>query len=99
MRQDTMMVDVEQRELLLQAVCALAQCVGPPPDRRHALAHIQVEPLDKGGMHLPTTGSQDVLDRFKCAEHHPVFAPNHALTAVLLDDLGVKRCSVASGDS
>src|SRR5262244_1165093 len=47
--------------------------------------------LDKGGIDLPTTGSQDVLDRVQRAEHHPVFDPNHALTAVLLDDLGVKQ--------
>jgi hypothetical protein len=84
-------VDVKYHQVLLHAVLALAQRVDPTPDRRHALAHVQVEPLDKGGIDLPATGSQDVLDRLTRAEHHPVLDPDHALTAVLLDDLGIEQ--------
>ena len=39
------MVDVEQCQLMLHAVFALAQRVDPTPYRRHALANVEVEPL------------------------------------------------------
>jgi hypothetical protein len=63
-------------------------------DRHHALANVQVEPLDKGGMNLPATVSQAVLDHLTRAEHHPVLVPDHALTAVLLDDLGAEQLKI-----
>jgi hypothetical protein len=62
MWQDEVVVDVEQRELMLQAVLALAQRVDPAADRGHALAPVQIEPLYKGGIDLPATRRQDVLD-------------------------------------
>jgi hypothetical protein len=40
-------VDVEHRQLMLQAVLALAQRVDPAADRGHALAQVQIEPLYK----------------------------------------------------
>src|SRR5712691_4256366 len=87
MGQYEIVVDVEQRQLLLQAVLALAQRVDPAANRRHALANVQVEPLYKGCIDLPATGSQDLLDRLKRAEHHPVCDSNDASAPVLLDDL------------
>jgi hypothetical protein len=59
MHQHEVVVGVEHRQLLLHAVCALAQRVHPTPDRRHALADIEIEPFDKGGIDLPATDSQD----------------------------------------
>ena len=40
-------IDVEQRQLMLQAVLALAQRVDPAADRGHALAQVQIKPLYK----------------------------------------------------
>jgi hypothetical protein len=69
----------------------LAQRVDPAADCGHALAHVQIEPLYKGCIDRPATRRQDVLDRFKRAEHHPVFDPDHALAPVLLDDLRIEQ--------
>jgi len=44
-RQDKVVVDVEHRQLMLQTVLALAQCVDPTADRGHALANVQIESL------------------------------------------------------
>jgi len=42
-----MVIHMEQGHLIPQARFALAQGVDPAPDRRHALADIEVEPLHK----------------------------------------------------
>jgi len=47
MGQLKIVVDVEQHQLLPYAVLALAQRVDPASDRRHPLAEVQIEPLDK----------------------------------------------------
>ncbi len=90
MRQNEVVVDVEQRQLMLQPILTLAQRVDTASDRRHALADIQVEPFHKRGVDLPATGSQDLFDRIQRAEYHPVRDPHHALTSVLLDALRIK---------
>jgi hypothetical protein len=89
--QHEVVVDVKYHQLMPHAILALAQRVDLTPDRRHALANVQVEPLDKGGIDLPATGSQGVLDHLTRAEHHPVLDLDYALPAVLLDDLGVEQ--------
>jgi len=91
MRQYEIMVDVEHHQLMLQAVFALTQRVDPTPYRRHALANVEVEPLHKGCIDLPATRRQDLLDRLKRAEYHPVLDPSHTLTPVLLDDLRLEQ--------
>ena len=45
MRQDEVVVDVKQPQLMLQAILALAQRVDPAADCGHALANVQIEPL------------------------------------------------------
>src|ERR1043166_6759378 len=91
MCQHEVVVDVEQCQLMLQAVLALAQRVDPTPYCRHALADVEVEPLYKGGIDLPATGSQDVLDCLQRAEHHPVLRPDYPLTPVLLEHLRIEQ--------
>jgi hypothetical protein len=93
MRQYEIMVDVEQRELRLYAAFALAQRVDPTPDRRHALADIEIEPFDKGGIDLPATGNQDLLDRRTRAKHHLVVHPNHTLPPVPLAHVRIGSCA------
>src|SRR5215470_11061305 len=56
MRDSKFIVDVKQHQVMLHTVLALAQRVHATSDRRHALANVQVEPFDKGGIHLPATG-------------------------------------------
>jgi hypothetical protein len=46
---------LEKHQLIQQTVFIPAQGVDPVPDRRHALADIEVEPLDKRGIAGPAT--------------------------------------------
>ena len=71
-------VDLEQHQLIPQALFAPAQRVDSASDRRDALTDIEVEPLDKGSIDGPATGRQHLLDRHQCAEHHPVLHANQA---------------------
>ena len=52
------MIDLEQRQLIPQARFALAQCIDPPPDRRYALAEVEVEALDKRRVNGPAPRSR-----------------------------------------
>ena len=63
---------MEESHLLPQPVCALAQRGDAPSDRRHMLPDGEVEPLDKGGLDLPATGRQHLLDGLQGPEHHAV---------------------------
>ncbi len=45
MRQDEIVVDLEQHQLLAQAVLMLAQRVDPTADRRHMLPEVEIEAL------------------------------------------------------
>ena len=89
------MVHLEQRQLLLQTVFALAECVDPTPYRRDTLPEVQVEPLDKGGIDLPGTGSQDLFDSLKCAKHHAVAHAPQTPTPHGLDHLRLERFAIA----
>jgi hypothetical protein len=42
MGQPEIVVDVESRQVMLQALLVLAQCVDPAANRRHALANIEI---------------------------------------------------------
>src|SRR6516165_2825879 len=53
MGQTEIVIGVEQRQLILQAVLALAQRVNPPSHCGYPLANIQVQSLDKGRIDLP----------------------------------------------
>ena len=46
-RQDKIVIDLEQRQLIPQTRFALTERIDPAPDRRHALADIEVEPLGR----------------------------------------------------
>ena len=50
MGQHEVVIDLEQRQLIPQARFALAQGIHPTPDRRYALANIEVEAFDEGGV-------------------------------------------------
>lgn len=84
------MVRLEQRQLIEQAVFALAQCVHSTPHRRNALTDIEVESFHKGGVDPPATCRQDLLDRQLGTEHHAVLHPDHTTMPVLLDNLRIE---------
>ncbi len=52
MGQYEIVVGVEHRQLMLQAVIACAQRIDPTPYRRHALTDVQVQPFHKRGIDL-----------------------------------------------
>jgi hypothetical protein len=45
---------MEERQLLTQPHFVFTHRVDPTTDRRHMLAKIQIQALDKGGVDLPT---------------------------------------------
>jgi len=59
MGQDEIVIDLEQDELLAQAVPALTRCGAASSERRHPLAQTQIEPCDKRRIDLPATDGQD----------------------------------------
>ena len=86
------MVRLEQHYLIQQALFASAQCVHAATHCRHALADVEIEPLDEGRVDRPATRRQDLLDGQSGAEHHPVFDAHEAPAPVRLDHLRVKQC-------
>jgi hypothetical protein len=48
---------------MLQAILVLAQRVDPAANRRHTLAHIEIQSLYKGRVDLPATHHSDLFDR------------------------------------
>ena len=90
MRQAKIVVGMEQHQLVPYAVLALAQRGDLPPDCRHTLPDIQVEPLDKGRLALLATGRQHLLDGRQGPEHHAVTHAHQAPAPHGLDHLGIQ---------
>jgi hypothetical protein len=80
--QDKIVVRLEQGQLIPQARFAPTQGIDPTPDRRYALAEVEVEPLDKRGINGPATSGQDLFDGQSGAEDHAVFDAHEASTPV-----------------
>ena len=87
MGQTEIIVDMIQRQLLPQALLALAQRIDTPPHRRHMLADGQVDPLHERGVDLPAAGRQHLLHRLQGAEHHAVAHPYQPTAPYGLDHL------------
>jgi hypothetical protein len=58
MGQDEIVIDLEEDELLAQAVPALTRCGAASSDCCHPLAQTQIEPCDKRGVDLPAADNQ-----------------------------------------
>ena len=91
MGQDKVVVRLEQRELIPQAIFALTQRIDPASHRRHALADIKVEPFDKSGIDRPAACRQDLLDGQLRAEHHTVFDLDDAPASHRLHNLRIEE--------
>src|SRR6185503_15323655 len=91
MGQHKVMVDLEQRQLILQARFTLTPGVDPAPDRRYPLADVEVEAFYKGSIDGPATGCQDLLNGQLGAEHYPVRNPHEAPAPVGLHNLRIEQ--------
>src|SRR5215475_13036490 len=91
MREAKIVVSLIQRQLLPQAILALAERADPSPNRGYILADGQVEAFHECRIDLPTAGSQNLLDGLKRAEHDPVSHADQAPAAYGLDDLSVEQ--------
>ena len=60
--QHEVVIHLEQRQLLTQPGFVFAQCIDPSSHRRHMLAKVQVEALDKARVDFPAPFGQDRLD-------------------------------------
>ena len=72
MGQTEIIVDRIQRQLLPQAILALAQRIHTPPNRGDMLAEAEVEAFHKRRIDLPAAGRQHLLDSLHGAEHDAV---------------------------
>ena len=91
MRQHEIVVDLEQRQLLAQALLALAQRGNTPPHGGDMLTDGQVDALRKGGVDLPALRGQHVIDGIQRTKHDAVAHPDQASPAYRLDDLRVEQ--------
>jgi hypothetical protein len=80
-------IDLEERQLLTQPRFVFAHRGDPPPNRRHRLAQVQMQALDKGRIALPAPLGQDGLDGLGRAEDDAVGDPDNAPAPVPLDHL------------
>src|SRR5215831_16056970 len=63
---------------MLQAVLALTQRADPAPHGGHLLADREIDALHEGGIDLPTTSREHLLDSLKGSEHHTVWDADQA---------------------
>jgi hypothetical protein len=89
MGQTEIIVDMIQRQLLPQAILALAQRIDPPPNRGDMLAEAEVEAFHEGRIDLPAAGRQYLLDGLQRAEHDPVPHPYQTTAPHGLDHLRI----------
>ena len=78
-----------QGELLPQAVLALAERADPSSHCCHMLADGKVEPLDEGGLDLPASRRQHLLDSLQSPEHHAMRHGHQTPAAHGLDPLRI----------
>jgi hypothetical protein len=84
MRQAKVVVALPHHQMLAHAVLALAERGGPTADCSHPLAQVQLEPLDKGRMDLPTACRQPLRAPGYRPADHPVCDSHKASAAVRL---------------
>jgi hypothetical protein len=56
-RQDKIVVRLEQGQLIPQACFALTQGIDPTSDRRHALANVEIQPVTVDEQIAPSTSA------------------------------------------
>src|SRR6266446_1442717 len=91
MGQAEMIIDMVQGQLLAYAVLTFAEGGDASTDGGHMLADAEVDALNEGGIDLPATGRQHLLDRLKRAEHDPVLHADQTATSHGLHHLRIEQ--------
>src|SRR5262247_2559571 len=91
MRQEEIVIRLEQSQLVTQSRFVFAQRVDPPPNGGDMLAEVQVQALHKCGIDLPALRGQSLLNGLTRAKHDTVCDPDQASTPIRLDDLGIEQ--------
>src|SRR4029450_8535880 len=91
MREEKIVVDMIQGELLPQAVLTLAERRNPPPDRGDMLADTEVKAFNEGCVDPPTAGRKPLLDGLQGPEDPPVAHAHQAPPADRLDHLRIAQ--------
>ena len=89
-RQNKVVIHLEQGQLIPQARCALTESIDPASDRCDPLADVEVQPFDKRGIDRPAPSRQHLLNGQPGAEHHAVCDAHEASAPLRLDNLGVE---------
>jgi len=89
--QHEVVVCLKESQLMTQPSFVFAQRGDPTPDRRHMLAKIQIEALDKAWVDLPPSLGQDRLDGLCRAEYDTVCDPDDVPAPVALDHLRLEQ--------
>lgn len=91
MKQHKVMIDLAQRQWLVQSVVALPRGSATPLSCRSPLTQAQIEPCDKHRLNPPAAGGQALIARRCCAEYHLVFDLDDLLSFPGLDHLHVEN--------
>jgi hypothetical protein len=91
MGQAEIIIDMVQRQLLAYAVLTFAEGGDTSTDGGHMLADAEVDALNEGGIDLPATGRQHLLDRLQRAEHDPVPHADQTATSHGLHHLHIEQ--------
>ena len=70
-----MMISVDQRPLMLQALFALAKGIDAPSDGGDALTQVEIEPRHPSRIDLPATCRQHLANGLQGAKPDPVLPP------------------------
>src|SRR5216683_2611725 len=91
MREAKIVVDMIEGELLTQPLLALTQRADPAPHGGHMLADREIDALHEGGIDLPATGREHLLDDLKGPEHHTVSDADQTATPHGLHHLRIEQ--------
>jgi hypothetical protein len=88
--QHKVLIPLEERQLLAQAVVALPCWRPAPPDRSAPLMQAQIAPLDTRRPELPTAGGAAGARRLPCAHDHAMAPPHQAAPSHRFDHLRIE---------
>src|SRR5262249_39777655 len=91
MGQTEIIIDLIQGQLLPYACLVFAQCRNAPSNSGDMLAQVEIEALDEGGVDVPTTRREHLLDGLQGPEHDAVAHAHQAPTPYGLDHLRIQQ--------
>ena len=91
MGQTEIIIDLIQSQLLPYVCLVFAQCRNAPSNSGDMLAQVEIEALDEGGVDVPTTRREHLLDGLQSPEHDAVAHAHQAPPPHGLDHLRVAQ--------